>query len=280
MSRRFSSVLFITVLLAAVVLWSNCWAYVDVADGTCGSDKAARGQCIEAAGYVIEILPDSNGNWPIVTTGTHKDFAYRVTLTTATAPLDSLSLVLPVCASPIGDPSTYILGSNPPGIGPVTLNCPPASGKAMEIPLPSPQPTSWDFHLFTKADLPPAVNPGTDCHEMMVVTGSCAMGAIKGPGCPATVSGLSSYEFASSQGKTLVSYDECSGLADSVVDPATNPATPFNSLSTPLYICYGNPYNSQPICEQIQSVGDPKGAVLEAGTAPDYFFDHGSAWKR
>jgi hypothetical protein len=111
MIKRTSIILFSTLLVAMVMLFAARQAGAfSPPDGQCTDQEKKNFECFQSAGYLVEIVPDAQGDFPQIVAGNSK-FTYKITKINATKKITLVDVLIPNdCTPKVG-----ILASNPAG---------------------------------------------------------------------------------------------------------------------------------------------------------------------
>jgi len=77
---------------------------------SCDPERKEKGQCFESKGYLVEIVPDSEGNFP-QTINNNSVYTYRITKSTAMRRFKEVAILIPVCTPGLGNPIAYSCSS-------------------------------------------------------------------------------------------------------------------------------------------------------------------------
>ncbi len=102
---------FIFMLFGMVIAIFGLFPASNIGAQDCNDQRMERGECFSMNGYLVEIVPDSYGNFP-QTDGVNSVFSYKVT---GSKPISHIDALIPVClGNPISSNCNPTCGGNPP----------------------------------------------------------------------------------------------------------------------------------------------------------------------
>ena len=260
MKTKKISILYIILLLVGVTLlgYTQARAYV-LGDGICDTEESKLNLCITAWEYVIEVLPDDDGNWPSLTPdGTQKAYTY---MATAPANCDSPTWSYSVTQLAYCEGSTevdYVTGSDPTGSalfipqGKVSKCSDLPTEEGVELWKLNPTLSCSDVKTSLTYTVYSSLESGLSCGNWTVVRtkDGCEGGYLRGPGCdnPGPIETTRVFD----NGQLTVNFDICTGEPSNVTFSGAETAT------TKAWICVdGNPQNGGIVddCEIVTNAG-------------------------
>jgi hypothetical protein len=286
----FASALVFVALYTCEIVSAQCTTVPTLKNGLLGGGVCCPGEdsslCINAFGLTIEVIPDANGNWPVVhlndgncpfscVTDSNgdiaancpscKEFHYRATRSNTSGTYSGdFNILLPECA---GNPvANYIpTGYGTAQVNPSTTGCSLGAFGSQElwqvtISMVDGQ-SQQDFSIWAVDGILTnnvTADTGTNCSSLVEIeqAGECAVAGIRGPTCPSNFSTDTERTFVSSDGlRTVVAeYDSCNGQVEDVFTPQTPLTVPPQALTywgttQPMWICYPETGSNPPVID-------------------------------